>query len=413
MGLCLCGDDQTNQEIERNMGIHHKTDQMVKKLLLLGSGESGKSTLFKQLQHIYMPSDNLNDIADIATTRLTIRQTMLENINIVLKNAALLYHRDKETYANLFFDMTSDRKIARAVEVVAGLRDVDTSRNIDVSAPSDKLKEIGESVGICWDLPAVRDCHKLRGKFYNLDDTADYFFDRAEVVFSAGYTPNFEDMLRSRYRSVGISKKTFEIKENVFDIYDAGGQRAERKKWIHHFDGVQAVIFVAALNHYCARLYEDERVNAMHESIKLFGKTCNDKHFENTEMILFLNKNDLFFDRLREGTSLRMCFHTDAGWNGDQWDADKREQNDPKGEYEVVDYAPPEIPTEEDNNFFQYCYQQSLAFIEYQYTKVNANEEKMIYVHVTTATNEENVSKVFWDVQNMVIRNNLRRGGIV
>ena len=79
------------------------------------------------------------------------------------------------------------------------------------------------------------------------------------------------------------------------------------------------MLFVAALNHYNAVLYEDEGRNAMHESIALFDEICNSKWFRRTEMILFLNKNDLFCDALREGHSLRKCFHREVGWNGQQW----------------------------------------------------------------------------------------------
>ena len=40
-------------------------------------------------------------------------------------------------------------------------------------------------------------------------------------------------------------------------MYDVGGQRNERKKWIHCFENVTAVIFVAALSAYDQVLYED------------------------------------------------------------------------------------------------------------------------------------------------------------
>ncbi len=82
----------------------------------------------------------------------------------------------------------------------------------------------------------------------------------------------------------------YEKGENLFKIYDVGGQRNERKKWIHSFENVAAVLFVSALNHYNAVLFEDEKKNAMHEAIELFNEICNSKWFRKSEMILFLNK---------------------------------------------------------------------------------------------------------------------------
>lgn len=39
-----------------------------------------------------------------------------------------------------------------------------------------------------------------------------------------------------------------------------GGQRSERKKWIHCFEGVTCIIFCAALSAYDMVLVEDEEV---------------------------------------------------------------------------------------------------------------------------------------------------------
>ena len=44
----------------------------------------------------------------------------------------------------------------------------------------------------------------------------------------------------------------------VFHMVDVGGQRSERRKWIHCFEGVAAIIFVVALNAYDQMLSEDE-----------------------------------------------------------------------------------------------------------------------------------------------------------
>jgi len=40
-------------------------------------------------------------------------------------------------------------------------------------------------------------------------------------------------------------------------MFDVGGQRSERKKWIHVFDNVQVVLFLAAISGYDQALVED------------------------------------------------------------------------------------------------------------------------------------------------------------
>lgn len=82
-------------------------------------------------------------------------------------------------------------------------------------------------------------------------------------------------------------------------MFDVGGQRSERKKWIQCFDGVTAVIFVSALCGYDMKLFEDQQTNRVHESLTLFDAICNNKFFTNTSMILFLNKVDLFEQKIQ------------------------------------------------------------------------------------------------------------------
>jgi hypothetical protein len=61
-------------------------------------------------------------------------------------------------------------------------------------------------------------------------------------------------------------------------MYDVGGQRNERKKWIHCFDDVTAVIFVASLSEYDQVLYEDNTVNRMEEAVTLFSDIANSRY---------------------------------------------------------------------------------------------------------------------------------------
>ena len=90
-------------------------------------------------------------------------------------------------------------------------------------------------------------------------------------------------------------------------MFDVGGQRSERKKWIHCFEGVTAIIFCVALSGYDLVLAEDEEMNRMMESMKLFDSICNNKWFVDTSIILFLNKKDLFAEKIRM-SPLSVCF---------------------------------------------------------------------------------------------------------
>ena len=56
-------------------------------------------------------------------------------------------------------------------------------------------------------------------------------------------------------------------------MFDVGGQRSERKKWIHCFEGVTAIIFCVALSGYDLVLAEDEEMN---RSVSQSVSECNE-----------------------------------------------------------------------------------------------------------------------------------------
>jgi hypothetical protein len=83
-------------------------------------------------------------------------------------------------------------------------------------------------------------------------------------------------------------------------MVDVGGQRSERKKWIHCFQDVTAVVFCVAMSEYNQKLYEDEGVNRLDESLKLFDEICNSRWFTDVAIILFLNKSDIFREKIKK-----------------------------------------------------------------------------------------------------------------
>lgn len=83
-------------------------------------------------------------------------------------------------------------------------------------------------------------------------------------------------------------------------MFDVGGQRSERKKWIHCFENVTSIIFCVALSEYDQMLLEENGTNRMMESLTLFDSVINSRWFQRTSIILFLNKVDLFKAKLHK-----------------------------------------------------------------------------------------------------------------
>ncbi|MBW02057.1 Guanine nucleotide-binding protein G(k) subunit alpha, partial [Eschrichtius robustus] len=133
------------------------------------------------------------------------------------------------------------------------------------------------------------------------------YLNDLDRISQTNYIPTQQDVLRTRVKTTGIVETHFTFKDLYFKMFDVGGQRSERKKWIHCFEGVTAIIFCVALSDYDLVLAEDEEMNRMHESMKLFDSICNNKWFTDTSIILFLNKKDLFEEKIKR-SPLTICY---------------------------------------------------------------------------------------------------------
>lgn len=128
-----------------------------------------------------------------------------------------------------------------------------------------------------------------------------YYCSDLDRLFQDDYIPTDADILRCRNKTTGIIETVFPLADKIYRIFDVGGQRSERKKWIHCFEEVTAVLFIVALSGYDCCLVEDKDSNQMQEALMLFDSICNSKWFVRTSMILFLNKVDIF--KLKIATS--------------------------------------------------------------------------------------------------------------
>jgi len=212
-----------------------------------------------------------------------------------------------------------------------------------------------------------------RGKICVPDSTG-YFLNSLSRITTHDYIPNDDDLLLVRYRTTGMNEKSFDIEGNPFKICDVGGQRNERRKWIHFFDNVTAVIFVVSLSGYDEVIFEDEDTNCMDESLQVFAETIDLETFKETAFILFLNKKDIFDEKIQK-VPITVCFRDYTG-----------------------------AQTSDD----------SLFYIRQQFEAKNSSPTtRQIYSHVTQATDRDQIKKVFQDVQHIVIQWSLQHSGLV
>uniref|UniRef100_A0A1I7V4D4 Guanine nucleotide-binding protein subunit alpha n=1 Tax=Caenorhabditis tropicalis TaxID=1561998 RepID=A0A1I7V4D4_9PELO len=285
----------------------------------------------------------------------------------------------KLVYTNIVCEMD---RIVKALPAT-GLNFKDPKRESDVHMLTLYIKDMqnksfaddaAEFVQRLWEDASVKTLYNQR-RDYNIRDIGDntkYFFDNIARIRKADYVPDSTDMLLLRTKTTGIVEVQFEIRKVKFRVFDVGGQRSERKKWIHCFEDVNAIIFIAALSEYNEVLFEDETTNRMIESMRLFESICNSRWFHNTNIILFLNKKDLFEEKIQK---------------------------------ENIHKAFPEYRGEQK-------YEDCVAFIKQKFETLSNNPKKTFYVHETCATDTNQVQKILDSVISMIIQSNLHKSGL-
>lgn len=174
------------------------------------------------------------------------------------------------------------------------------------TAPGDLInQEVAVAITKLWETKVIKDTYKRKNEFWILD-SAEYFFENVERFVEPGFEPTEEDIVMARVLTTGITSTDIPIPPLQFTVVDVGGQRNERRKWLHAFDDVSALLYVVNLAGYNSVLYEDQSTNRMEESLQLFKKTANNPMFNSTPIILVLNKKDLFEKMIRE-TPITTC----------------------------------------------------------------------------------------------------------
>ncbi|KAK9435037.1 guanine nucleotide-binding protein alpha-3 subunit [Metarhizium brunneum] len=339
MGGCMSSNSEEAEQKKKSQAIDRVIEEDSKrlrkecKILLLGSGESGKSTIVKQMKIIHLKGYSEDELYNY---RPTVFKNLVECAKAVI-TAMQQFDIEPQLEENR-------RHIEYLMEYQAE------------SGPQAHIDpQVGAAIQSLWADPA-----------------RERFFQEVLRIVAPDYLPNEMDVLRARTKTTGIYETRFQMGQLSIHMFDVGGQRSERKKWIHCFENVTSIIFCVALSEYDQVLLEESSQNRMMESLLLFDSVVNSRWFMRTSIILFLNKVDIFKQKLTRS---------------------------PLGNY-FPDYS-----GGNDVN-------KAAKYLLWRFNQVN-RAHLNLYPHLTQATDTSNIRLVFAAVKETILNNALKDSGIL
>ncbi|RDB27427.1 Guanine nucleotide-binding protein alpha-2 subunit [Hypsizygus marmoreus] len=239
------------------------------KVLLLGSGDSGKSTILKQMRLIHKLPFSPQEIESY-------RQLTFENLTRGLK---------------YLLDAMEDMELKVSEPNISYVDLIENASDLRDGEPFPM--EYYQPLKSLWEDPNVQKAWE-RGNEAALPENLLYFFSSLDRLFDPAYVPTEQDIIRCRARTIGITETTFSLRDHEMLMVDVGGQKSERRKWIHCFQDVTSILFLVSLSGYDQCLVEDKDANQMQDAMTIWDSICHSQWFKQTSIILFLNKNDLF-----------------------------------------------------------------------------------------------------------------------
>uniref|UniRef100_A0AAZ3P1B3 Guanine nucleotide-binding protein subunit alpha n=2 Tax=Oncorhynchus TaxID=8016 RepID=A0AAZ3P1B3_ONCTS len=314
-----------------------------------GTGESGKSTFIKQMRIIhgtgYSEEDKRGFTKLVYQNIFTAMQSMIRAMETLM--IPYKYEHNK-----------GNANVVQEVDV----EKVYTFENPYINA-----------IKCLWNDPGIQEAYDRRRE-YQLSDSTKYYMNALDRIAETSYLPTQQDVLRVRVPTTGIIEYPFDLQSVIFRMVDVGGQRSERRKWIHCFENVTSIMFLVALSEYDQVLVESDNENRMEESKALFRTIITYPWFQNSSVILFLNKKDLLEEKINYS--------------------------------HLVDYFPEYDGPQRDA-------QAGREFILKMFVDLNPDSDKIIYSHFTCATDTENIRFVFAAVKDTILQLNLKEYNLV
>nr|XP_040131227.1 guanine nucleotide-binding protein G(olf) subunit alpha [Ictidomys tridecemlineatus] len=346
---------EANKKIEKQLQKERLAYKATHRLLLLGAGESGKSTIVKQMRILHVngfnPEEKKQKILDIRKNVKDAIVTIVSAMSTIIPPVPL---------ANPENQFRSDY-----IKSIAPITDFEYSQEF-----FDHVKKL-------WDDEGVKACFE-RSNEYQLIDCAQYFLERIDSVSLVDYTPTDQDLLRCRVLTSGIFETRFQVDKVNF-------QQASLSS-VPHVD-VTAIIYVAACSSYNMVIREDNNTNRLRESLDLFESIWNNRWLRTISIILFLNKQDMLAEKVLAGKS-------------------KIEDYFP----EYANYTVPEDATPDAGEDPKVT--RAKFFIRDLFLRISTatgDGKHYCYPHFTCAVDTENIRRVFNDCRDIIQRMHLKQ----
>jgi len=210
--------------------------------------------------------------------------------------------------------------------------------------------------------------------------------------------------------------------DKKLEVIDTGGQRGDQTRYVHLFKNITCVLFVAAINEY-DQYYEEDNRSRLDVSVELFRETLEEKTFQDSAMIVFLNKNDLFRKKLTTAPfkSYGVTMYTDYELGDD--DAEPYAQPlveqrnlDYKGkECKMIKFPPYKLDGSDEE--FEQCYNDTCDYIRELYRKQSDDlpfkKSRNLYIHFTTSTDTKNLERIMESAQDVILNTSLTDLGAI
>ncbi|KAJ3271583.1 Guanine nucleotide-binding protein G(t) subunit alpha-1 [Terramyces sp. JEL0728] len=258
-----------HKDVEQYLKVEKKQFlewQKEPKLLILGSSDCGKSTLIKQLKIMHL---NGFTEEEKSSARINILNGLIMSIN---KSVAHL-------------NRPSDTNHAKLLDFVNGWPTADYIIPVEIA---DIILDI-------WKTQEVQDATPT----LQIPETTDFFMNDIHRIIQPSFIPTNLDILNLRTITMNISETAFTYKNKKFHFFDVSGLSYHRKFWIAYFDCVHTILFVTSLASYDQVMIEDSNKNRMNDSITLFSDIVNHPLLFKQNLVLFMNKKDIFEKKVK------------------------------------------------------------------------------------------------------------------